>query len=83
MKLKGGAGANAVIKPKRKTLKKKKKLIIMNSDNGENKAKIGTQKPVAPYNKAFIAILEQLNKIMLDKGEDAARVSKINTVYHT
>ena len=29
MKLKGGAGANAIIKPKRKTLKKKKKLIIL------------------------------------------------------
>ena len=69
MKLKGGAGANALIKPKRKTLKKKKKLIIMNSDNGENKVKMDSQKPAAPYNKAFIAILEQLNKIMMAKGE--------------
>ena len=69
MKLKGGSGANAIIKPKRKTLKKKKKLIIMNSNNGENKTKMDSQKPTAPYNKAFVAILEQLNKIMMAKGE--------------
>ena len=56
--------------PKRKTLKKKKKLIIMNSNNTQQEppAKM-SPKPSAPYNKSFIAILEQLNKIMLGKGE--------------
>ena len=56
--------------PKRKTLKKKKKLIIMNSNNTQQEppAKMPT-KPSAPYNKSFIVILEQLNKIMLGKGE--------------
>ena len=62
-------------KPKRKTLKKKKKLIIMNSSNIKNKPvtpkmeKQESVKPSPPYNKSFISILEKLNEIMLAKGE--------------
>ena len=54
---------------KNKTLKKKKKLKIIDEKSISTTSAMSTSLPKPPYNEAFISLLTQLEKLMMRKGE--------------